>query len=140
VGIKVNTGALKDAANDFGNTILPLVESVKTLVEQNTHLPAMSWGVIGAMTVSGNYNPARDYQLRQLSDAVKCLHGVSAGLYSVALHYDQAELDNARHAYDAAKGAAERTKALTQVHQLEQRVAKDNEDLTMARSEDDSYH
>jgi hypothetical protein len=140
VGIEIDTAALKTAANDFANTIAPLVESVKTLVEQNTQLSAMAWGAIGAMTVSGNYNPARDYQIRQLSDAVKCLHGVNAGLYSVALHYDQVELANARHAYDAAKGSANRAKALAKVHGLEQRVAKDNEDLTMARSKDDSYH
>jgi hypothetical protein len=140
VGIQIDTAALKTAANDFANTLVPLVESVKMLVEQNTDLPAMAWGAVGAMTVSCNYHPARDYQLRQLSDAVKCLHGCNAGFYSVALHYDQVELDNARLAYQAAQGSADRSKVMSKVQDLEQRVAKDDQDLQMARSKDDSYH
>ncbi|GAA4609541.1 hypothetical protein GCM10023195_38590 [Actinoallomurus liliacearum] len=138
--VEVNTAALKTAASDFSNTLLPLVESVKTLVDQNTELPAMSWGVIGAMTVSGNYHPARDYQLRQLKDAVKCLHGVNAGLYSVALHYDEKELENARAAYQAANGVTDQSKAAAKVHELEQRVSKDTEEFNTAKKSDDSYH
>jgi uncharacterized protein YukE len=143
VGIAVNTAELKKAAKDFSDVVGALVQATSDIVDQHTKLSSMSWGAFGAMTVSGSYNPARDYQLRQLQDFVKCLHGINSGLYSVALHYDKVELENAKKAYDAIDGywnPHDKAAALAKVHKWEKTVRKDTETFNMAKSDDDSYH
>jgi hypothetical protein len=117
-----------------------MVEGVKKLVDLHTGLPAVAWGAGGAAAVSANYGPVRDYQVKQMEDFVKCLHGIRAGLYSVVVHYDQVELANAQHANDVATDLSLKAAAQMKLHALQQTVTKDNEDLSMAKSRDDSYH
>jgi hypothetical protein len=143
VGIKVNTAKLREATKDLAGTITPVVEATRDLVDQNTDLPGDAWGVIGSMVVSSHYKVARDYQARQLQDNAKCLHGMNAGLYSVALHYDNVELENAKRAYAAIDGywnPRDKAAALAKVNKLKKRIPKDSSDLRMAHSNDDSYH
>jgi hypothetical protein len=143
VGIKVNTSELKKAAKDWTDLITPLIESARDVVDQYTKLPDLAWGAAGAIAVSSHYNPARDYQLRQLQDFVKCLHGIDSGLYSVVLHYEKAELENTRKAYEAINGyynPHDKAEALAKVHRLERKIRKDTETFSMAKSDDDSYH
>jgi hypothetical protein len=139
VGINIDTGAVRAAVTEFSRTVLPIVEDAKNLVDQYTGMSKTAWGAVGMVAVSGSYDPVREYQQRQLADFERCMHGIVAGLHSVALHYDKVELENARKSYDAAKGKA-RTSAEAKMHELEAKVRKSTEDFNMAKSQDDSYH
>jgi hypothetical protein len=136
--IKVDTEKLRKAAQDFDASIRTLVETAKNLVNDNTHLPATAWGLLGASAVSGKYSTARNYQVKQMHDFVRCLLETNIGLYSVALHYDQAELANAKNAYDVATDLNAKA-AQMNMHRAEQMINTDNEGLKMARKNNEKF-
>lgn len=138
--IEIHTEALKAAIGDFTETLIPLYHGILDLLKQYTDISSVAWGAIGAATVNSNYRPARTHQVQQMTDLVKCLSGVNAGLYSVVLHYDEAELENAKAAYDAARCGDTRQAALRRLDRAEERAKADEEEFAMAKAKDDSYH
>ncbi|NUW43908.1 hypothetical protein [Nonomuraea rhodomycinica] len=119
--VDVKTEALKTAARDFVETLLPIAEDVKVLAEGTTLSP-YQWGAIGALTVARDYGPAREYQVKQAGDFVDCLNGTFAGLLSVVVHYRKVDLD-----------AAEAAGQIDKVTDLRSRLRQDDADLAEAR-------
>jgi hypothetical protein len=122
--IEVKTDALKTATQDLINVLLPLAEDIKVVIE-GTHLSSMAWGIIGSLTVAGNYTPAQEYQAMQAVGLRNCLNGINAGLLSVVANYREAELVSAKTSNDTAK-----------IIDLEAKLRQDRADLTEAQKKD----
>lgn len=100
--VEINSRALEIAAKEFVDVLLPIARDVKVLAE-GTHLSPLAWGVVGSQTVANNYNPAQEYQAKQADGFVNSLNGITAGLYSVVVHYMEAEIEAGKKSDDVAK-------------------------------------
>ncbi|WP_371783435.1 hypothetical protein [Streptosporangium subroseum] len=122
--VEVKPEALKVATQDLIRVLLPLAEDIKAIVD-GTHLSQISWGIIGAVTVADNYDPAQEDQAKQAAGFVNSLNGINAGLLSVVANYREAELVAAKAINDTGK-----------ILDLEAKLKQDKADLAEAQKKD----